>query len=114
MGRRSPVCLATRMYSSSVGHDEGSIMAIIIACHMRRKKSAEAPSDRPGIAIHIIGMVHPPGIGMPSDIPRAIAFFVFLLAAVCTIYFARAHSSARSEGEEAACSAISRALVALV
>src|ERR1700686_1835456 len=46
MGRRSPVCRATRMYSSSIGHDEGSIMAIIIACHMRRKKRADAPSAR--------------------------------------------------------------------
>src|SRR6266851_2365789 len=51
-----------------MGHDDGSIIAIIIACHINRNIHAEAAADCPGIPIHIIGMVHPPGMGIPPAI----------------------------------------------
>src|ERR1700674_671967 len=39
-GRLSPLETATRWYSSSIGQLEGSIMAIIIACHISRNIAA--------------------------------------------------------------------------
>jgi len=51
-----------------MGHDDGSIIAIIIASHINKNIHAEPVTDCPGITIHIIGMVQPPGMGIPPDI----------------------------------------------
>jgi hypothetical protein len=44
---------------------DGSIIAIIITTHMQTKDAAALDHVCPGIRIHIIDIVHPPGIGMP-------------------------------------------------
>jgi hypothetical protein len=49
---------------------EGSIMAIIMVSHMRRNIAKEASQVWPGMRIHIMDMVQPPGISMPSDMER--------------------------------------------
>ena len=46
----------------NVGSAEGSIMATIIASHMRRKLVADAAQVWPGIRSHIMDIVQPPGI----------------------------------------------------
>src|ERR1700751_5301254 len=64
-GRRSPEDTATLRYNSSIGQLLGSIMAIIMACHINRNIQAVEVSDQPGITIHIMDMVQPPGIRIP-------------------------------------------------
>ena len=54
-----------------MGSEEGSIIAIIIACHMTTNIAAAASRPWPGIGIHIIDMVQLPVIGMPPPIDRA-------------------------------------------
>src|SRR5580692_5383702 len=44
---------------------DGNIIAIIITAHMLRNDAAPLDQDCPGIRIHTIDMVQPPGIGIP-------------------------------------------------
>src|SRR5262245_53332170 len=44
---------------------EGNIIAAIISSHMARNAAAADASDCPGMRIHAIDMLQPPGIGMP-------------------------------------------------
>jgi hypothetical protein len=70
-------------------------MAIIIACHITRNIRAAPHGDSPGITIHIMGITHPPGMGMPpliEFIPRQVSAAAAKKIAVAT---ARAHNSSR-------------------
>src|SRR5688572_14299406 len=57
-----------------MGTSDGSIIAIIITTHMPRNEIAMNANDCPGIRIHAIDIVQPPGIGMPPiadiDVPK--------------------------------------------
>ncbi|HZQ54948.1 MAG TPA: hypothetical protein VFB14_22300 [Bryobacteraceae bacterium] len=44
---------------------EGNIIAIIITIHMPMNEAVVSSHVRPGIRIHIIDIVQPPGMGMP-------------------------------------------------
>src|SRR5262245_54870950 len=44
---------------------DGSIIAAIISTHMPRNDAAAMAGDCPGIRIHAIDMLQPPGMGMP-------------------------------------------------
>ena len=59
-----------RFVFRNVGRAEGIIMAIIIASHMRRKLIADADQVWPGIGIHIVDIVQPPGIFISQHIER--------------------------------------------
>ena len=62
--RVSPLLPTVWRYSHSVGTNDGSIIAIIITTHMPTN-DAKAPSHVcPGIGIHAIDIVQPPGIGI--------------------------------------------------
>src|SRR5918996_3843632 len=52
-------------YRHSMGTRDGSIIATIITIHMPRNDAAAAGHVCPGIRIHAIDMVQPPGIGIP-------------------------------------------------
>ncbi len=54
-------------YPASMGTRDGSIMATIITIHMPMKAVAAPSHVCPGILIHAIDMVQPPGMGMPPD-----------------------------------------------
>jgi hypothetical protein len=54
----------------NVGTAEGSIMASIIASHMSTKLVADPNQVCPGIGIHIIDIVQPPGISISQHIER--------------------------------------------
>ena len=54
----------------NVGSADGSIMATIIASHMSRKLVAGAAQVWPGIRIHIMDIVQPPGISISQHIER--------------------------------------------
>jgi hypothetical protein len=43
----------------------GSIIAVIITIHMTRNDAAAPGHDCPGIRIHAMDIVQPPGIGIP-------------------------------------------------
>src|SRR5437588_9699055 len=47
-----------------MGTNDGSIIAIIITTHMPRNDAATAGHACPGIRIHAIDIVQPPGIGI--------------------------------------------------
>jgi hypothetical protein len=53
-----------------VGSAEGIIIATIIASHMSKKLVADANQLWPCIGIHIIDIVHPPGISIWEHIER--------------------------------------------
>lgn len=59
-----------RFVFRNVGSADGSIIATIMASHMSRKLIAEANQVWPGIRIHIMDMVQPPGIFMSQHIER--------------------------------------------
>jgi hypothetical protein len=59
-----------RLVFKNVGIADGSIMAIIIASHMSWKFTAEARQVWPGIRIHIMDIVQPPGISISQHIER--------------------------------------------
>src|SRR6266404_4870566 len=61
---------AARLVFKNVGSADGSIMATIIASHMSRKLVAEANQFWPGIRIHIMDIVQPPGISISQHIER--------------------------------------------
>ena len=48
-----------------MGATDGSIIATIITTHMPRNDAAKPGHVCPGIRIHAIDMVQPPGIGIP-------------------------------------------------
>src|SRR6266478_7619817 len=48
-----------------MGTKDGSIIATIITTHMPRNDAAAPGHVCPGISIHAIGIVQPPGIGIP-------------------------------------------------
>src|SRR5262245_24620654 len=50
-----------------MGTRDGSIIATIITAHMPRNDAAAPGHVCPGIRIHAIDSVQPPGIGMPPD-----------------------------------------------
>jgi hypothetical protein len=50
-----------------MGTREGSIMATIIITHINTNEAAAPSQVCPGILIHAIDMVQPPGIAMPPD-----------------------------------------------
>jgi hypothetical protein len=54
----------------NIGRAEGSIIATIIVCHMSRKAVAEPIQVWPGIRIHIMDIVQPPGISTSQHIER--------------------------------------------
>src|SRR6185295_7656053 len=49
-----------------MGTRDGSIIATIITTHMPRKVAAAPGHVCPGIRIHVIDIVQPPGIGISS------------------------------------------------
>jgi len=53
-----------------VGTGEGIIIAPIIATHIARKPTAAARRVSPGMGIHAIDRVHPPGIAIPCAMAR--------------------------------------------
>ena len=53
-----------------MGSAEGIIRATIIASHMNRKLAADANQVWPGIRIHIMDIVQPPGISISQHIER--------------------------------------------
>ena len=59
-----------------MGAKEGSIIATIIALHMPRNDAAAPAHVCPGIRIHAIDIVQPPGMGIPPiadmDVDQAI------------------------------------------
>ena len=70
-----PVAIAVnetgaRLVFKNVGSADGIIMATIIASHMSRKLKPDASQLWPGIRIHIMDMVQPPGIFMSSPMDR--------------------------------------------
>ena len=46
---------------------DGNIMANIITSHIAMNEAAAMPQLCPGILIHIIDMVQPPGMAIPPD-----------------------------------------------
>jgi hypothetical protein len=52
------------------GNDDGNIIAIIIAPHMSSNIPAASTQLWPGMRIHIIDIVQPPGISIPPPIVR--------------------------------------------
>jgi hypothetical protein len=63
--------VTTRRYNNSIGSDEGSIIATIMVIHIVAN-IAPAPSHPcPGIRIHAIPIVQPPGIGITALIIRS-------------------------------------------
>jgi hypothetical protein len=49
-----------------MGDSTGNIIAIIITAHIPRNVAAAPDQDCPGIRIHAIDMVQPPGMVMPG------------------------------------------------
>ncbi len=52
----------------NVGSADGIIIATIIASHMSKKPVADADQVWPGIRIHIMDIVQPPGISISQHI----------------------------------------------
>ena len=59
-----------RQPASHIGNADGSIMATIIASHIDRNIATDAAQVCPGIRIHIMDIVQPPGMAIPPDIER--------------------------------------------
>jgi hypothetical protein len=61
-----------RRYRFSIQAAEGNIMAFIMTSHMPRNDAAASAHVCSGIRIHVIDIVHPPGIAMDpiSDMDR--------------------------------------------
>jgi len=55
-----------------MGTKDGSIMATIITTHMPRNDAAAPGHVCPGIRIHAIDIVQPPGIGISSIVDMAV------------------------------------------
>lgn len=50
-----------------MGANDGNIIAIIITIHMPMNEAAASGHVCPGIRIHTIDIVQPPGIGIPGN-----------------------------------------------
>jgi len=59
-----------RFVPRNIGSAEGSIIATIIASHMSWKLATEAAQLWPGIRIHIMDILQPPGISISQHIER--------------------------------------------
>src|SRR5687767_12044874 len=55
-----------RRYRASIGTRAGSIIAIIITTHVVRNDAVVPSQVCPGMRIHAIDIVQPPGIGIPA------------------------------------------------
>ena len=66
-----------------MGTSDGSIIATIITIHMPRNDAAAPGQVCPGIRIHAIDIVQPPGIGIPpiADMDAHKAIVTAVLAA---------------------------------
>jgi hypothetical protein len=53
-------------YRFSIGTKDGNIIATIITIHMPRNDAVALSHVCPGIRIHAIDIVQPPGIGIPA------------------------------------------------
>src|SRR5882757_8720839 len=83
-----------------MGTRDGSIIATIITTHMPRNDAAAPGHVWPGIRIHVIDIVQPPGIGISpiADIDAHQAIVAATLAAKSSAETPRkARSEARSE-----------------
>lgn len=54
----------------NVGSADGNIMTTIMVNHIKRNIVAEPVQDCPGMRIHIMDIVQPPGIRIPPPIVR--------------------------------------------
>ena len=54
-----------------MGSVDGSIIATIMATHISAKERPAPMRDSPRIGIHIMDIVHPPGMAISPDIERA-------------------------------------------
>ena len=59
-----------RLIFRNVSSVDGIIIATIIASHMRRKLIADPNQVSPGVRVHIIDIVQPPGISISQHIAR--------------------------------------------
>lgn len=59
-----------RLVLRNVGKADGSIIATIMASHMSWKPMADATQVCSFIRIHIMDIVHPPGMCIPPPIVR--------------------------------------------
>jgi len=59
-----------RRVLTNVGNADGIIMATIIASHMNKKLMTDANQVWPGIRVHIVDIVQPPGISISQHIVR--------------------------------------------
>src|SRR6476659_2178029 len=66
-----------------MGSNDGSIIATIITTHMPRNDAAAPGHVCPGIRIHAIDIVQPPGIGIPA-IPDMDAHQIIVTTALVT------------------------------
>ena len=83
-----------------MGTRDGSIIATVITTHMPRNAAAAPGQVCPGMRIHAIDMVQPPGIGIPpiADIDAHQTIVTAMLAAKSSAETPRkACSEARSE-----------------
>ena len=62
--RVAPIPTTLRCHRQSVGASDGSIIATVIAIHIPRNDASAAAHVWPGMRVHIIDMVQPPGIGI--------------------------------------------------
>jgi hypothetical protein len=82
-----------------MGTKDGSIIATIITIHMPRNDAAAPGHVCPGMRIHAIDMVHPPGIAIPptADMDAHQAIVIAALAAKSSAEMPKkARSDARS------------------
>jgi hypothetical protein len=79
-----------------MGTRDGSIIAIIITTHMPRNDAAAPGHVCPGISIHAIDIVQPPGIGI-SPIADMDAHQTFVTAALAAKSSAETPKKARWE-----------------
>ena len=57
-------------YRHRMGVSDGSIIATIIAIHISMNIIPASGHDCPGMRIHIMDIVHPPGISIPPAMER--------------------------------------------
>src|SRR6185312_2035179 len=79
-----------------MGTSDGSIIATIITTHMPRNDAAAPGHVCPGVRIHAIDIVQPPGIGM-SSIDDIAAHQAMVTAALATKRRAETAKKARGE-----------------
>src|ERR1700676_4728830 len=65
-----PFSVRARRKRNNIGSADGSIIATIMASHISRNIAEDAVQAWPGIRIHIMDLVQPPGMSIPPDIQR--------------------------------------------